>query len=136
MKRNLQPLEQVFRERTFALKTDAHPVKPAERILAVVIRKCEILYIDLQTLRPHLCSEHGLSQFLHPGPHQAPFELQDSCVRRSWGDSKHAMKLHGSFQTIPMSKCLKIWINSLRAEALYCPYLDICPNMDRWVGKW
>jgi len=90
--RYFQALEQIFRTRTFTVKTGAHPVKPPERFVPIVIGKGEIRHIDFQRLGLPVCSQYGFFQFVHPGSHQSAFEFQDHFVSRNFGDSQHTLE--------------------------------------------
>ena len=87
MKRYLQTLEQIFWEQTLTSKTGAHPVQPREGLLTLLIRIGEIRDVDLHALAPPAGSPYGLSQFVHPRPHQPAFEFQNNLVASSGGDS-------------------------------------------------
>jgi hypothetical protein len=89
MQRNLQTLEQTFQEQTLTSKTGAHPVQPREGSLTVLIRKREVLDVDLQLLPPPVGLPYGVSQFVHPPSHQSAFEFQNNLVASGGGDSQH-----------------------------------------------
>lgn len=88
----VQALEEIFqRKRTISMKAGAHLVKPAEHLLAVLVRECEVGDFDLDRPAPLVDSQHGLSQFFHPGSYQPALEFQVGLVARIHGDSQHTI---------------------------------------------
>ncbi len=80
MERYVQALEEVFRKWASALETRAHFVQPRQGFLPVVIRKREILDVELQPFATPIRAPDGISQFVHPRSHQPAFQLEEDLV--------------------------------------------------------